>query len=191
MLEKIIGKIFKTLKKKLEVLSLGVKEKKKVVYACAVQKMDEFLVFFKKQAFVVEADAIAKSVIGKYSRLNSSFCKFVGVIVDRYSTLKSSFRKFVGVVVDKYSTLNSFFRSSVKNTIGKYIKLKSSFRSSVTKVIEALIVNRLFIAFARLVQKIFWVCAGIGIYACLLIKTQPDGYERVTDVLKHFFPWIW
>ena len=173
MLEKIIGKIFKTLKKKLEVLSLGVKEKKKVVYACAVQKMDEFLVFFKKQAFVVEADAIAKSVIG------------------RYSTLKSSFRKFVGVVVDKYSTLNSFFRSSVKNTIGKYIKLKSSFRSSVTKVIEALIVNRLFIAFARLVQKIFWVCAGIGIYACLLIKTQPDGYERVTDVLKHFFPWIW
>ena len=130
MLEKIIGKIFKTLKKKLEVLSLGVKEKKKVVYACAVQKMDEFLVFFKKQAFVVEADAIAKSVIGKYSRLNSSFCKFVGVIVDRYSTLKSSFRKFVGVVVDKYSTLNSFFRSSVKNTIGKYIKLKSSFRSS-------------------------------------------------------------
>ena len=45
--------------------------------------------------------------------------------------------------------------------------------------------NRLFIVFAVLVQKIFWVCVGISIYADILIKTQPDEYERVTDVLKY------
>ena len=191
MIKKVIENIFKILEKKLEVLSLSLGEKKKIMYAYAVQMVDEFLVFFGKQIFVVEANAIAERTVDRYSRLKSSFRKFVKVVVDRYSTLKSSFRKFVEVLVDRYSILKSFFRSSVKNTIDRYVKLKSSFHSSVKGVIEALIVNRLFIAFARLVQKIFWVCAGIGIYAFVLIKTQPDGYERVTDVLKHLFPWIW
>ena len=51
--------------------------------------------------------------------------------------------------------------------------------------------NKLFVAFARLVQKIFWVCVGTSIYAGILIKTQPDEYEKMTDVLKHLFFWMW
>ena len=191
MVRKVIENISKFFEKKLEVLNSSLRKKKKAVYAYLLQVVDKFLVFFEKQTFVIEANVVAESIIDKYSRLNFSFRKFVELVVERYRTLKSSFRKFVRVVVDSYSILKSFFRSLVENTIGRYIKLKSSFRSSVKRMIEALIVNRLFIAFARLVQKIFWVCAGIGIYACVLIKTQPDGYERVTDVLKHLFPWIW
>lgn len=58
-------------------------------------------------------------------------------------------------------------------------------------MIEALIIDGLFIAFARLVQKIFWIRVGMSICVAILIKIQPDDYERVTDVFKHSFFWIW
>ena len=82
-------------------------------------------------------------------------------------------------------------KAIAEDTVVRYNRSKSSFRSAVKKAFDALITNRLFIAFARLIQKIFWVCVGISIYAGILVKTQPDGYERVTDVLKHLFPWMW
>ena len=73
----------------------------------------------------------------------------------------------------------------------KYVRFKARFHRLAKKKVEALLRNKLFVFFARLVQKIFWTCVGIGIYAAILIKTQPDGYERVTDVLKRLFPWMW
>lgn len=69
----------------------------------------------------------------------------------------------------------------------EYFRLKSCLLNLVRKIIGALLVNALFIAFARLVQKIFWICAGVGIYVLVLIATQRDGYERVVTLLEHFF----
>ena len=78
-------------------------------------------------------------------------------------------------------------KAIVGSVVAEYFRLKSFFRSLVQKTIEASIINGLFIVFARLVQKIFWMRVGISIYTAILIKTRPDGYEWVTDVLKHLF----
>ena len=61
----------------------------------------------------------------------------------------------------------------------EYFRLKSYIPKFVRRVIGALLVNDLLIAFARLVQKIFWICAGIRIYVVVLITIQ----KIVTNVL--------
>ena len=78
------------------------------------------------------------------------------------------------------SSIGSIFKS-------EYFRLKSCVLNFVIRIIEALLVNAIFIAFARLVQKIFWIYAGIDIYAVVLIATQKDGYERVVILLEYFF----
>ena len=130
MVRKVIENISKFFEKKLEVLNSSLRKKKKAVYAYVLQVVDQFLVFFEKQGFGIEANAVAESIINKYS------------------------------------------------------KLKFSFGSSVGKVIKALI-----IAFAKLVKTILWILGGL--YFGLLLKTQTDVCERITDVLKYLFPWIW
>lgn len=82
-------------------------------------------------------------------------------------------------------------KAIVGSMVVEYFRLKSFFRSLVQEMIEAFIIDGLFTAFARLVQKIFWIRVGVSIYVAILIKIQPDGYERVTDVFKHPFFWIW
>lgn len=114
------------------------------------------------------------------------------------SNLSEKKRKVYRYAVQTRDKFFAFFEKQsflaeaiVESIIVEYLRLKCSFRSLVRKMIEALLQNRLFIAVARFVQKVFWVCAGIAIYAGVLIATQKDGYERVTDVLKHLFPWMW
>ena len=68
-----------------------------------------------------------------------------------------------------------------------FSRLKFCLYAFVKKMIEALLVNTLFIFFAKTVQAVFWVNAGIGIYAVGLIATQPDGYERVMNFFLHIF----
>ena len=137
-----------------------------------IRMWNKFLAFFEKQRLL--AETIAGIIVLCYSVLNSYFCDFVKVWGEFLVLLKKQ------AVVTKAIGIGA-----------EYLRLKSSFRNLVQETIAALIVNRLFIAFARLVQKIFWICVGISIYAGILIKTQPDEYERVTDVLKRLFPWMW
>ena len=73
--------------------------------------------------------------------------------------------------------------------VGECFKLKPFFRDLGRKMIEALIIDRLFIAFARLVQKVFWACAGISTYVVILIATKKDGREQLANILKHL--WLW
>ena len=165
----------KLLKSFLEEVQKGRESMKQRVGCNFVIRMwNEFLVFFEKQRLLAETIA--------------------GIIVLSHSTLYFYFRGFVKVC-GKFLVLlekQALVTKAIAKGIGaEYLRLKSSFYKLVQKTIAALIVNRLFIAFARLVQKIFWVCVGISIYAGILIKTQPDGYERVTDVLKRLFPWMW
>ena len=167
--------IRKWLKSFLEEVQKGRESIKQRVGSNFVIRMwNEFLVFFEKQRLLAETIA--------------------GIIVLSHSTLCSYFRDLVKVC-GKFLVLlekQALVTKAIAKGIGaEYLRLKSSFYRLVQKTIAALIVNRLFIAFARLVQKIFWVCVGISIYAGILIKTQPDGYERVTDVLKRLFPWMW
>ena len=167
--------IKKLLKSFLEEVQKGRESMKQRVGCNFVIRMwNEFLVFFEKQRLLAETIA--------------------GIIVLSHSTLYFYFRGFVKVC-GKFLVLlekQALVTKAIAKGIGaEYLRLKSSFYKLVQKTIAALIVNRLFIAFARLVQKIFWVCVGISIYAGILIKTQPDGYERVTDVLKRLFPWMW
>ena len=68
-----------------------------------------------------------------------------------------------------------------------FSRLKFRFYAFVKKMIEALLVNAVFILFAKTVQAVFWINMGIGIYAIALIATQPDGYERVMDFFLHMF----
>ena len=103
-----------------------------------------------------------------------------------------------GYVIQKLSNFLALFEKQAlvlkgigKAGVIKCVRFKARFRSLAKKRVEVLIKNKLFVFFARLVQKIFWTCVGIAIYAAILIKTQPDGYERVTDVLKRLFPWMW
>lgn len=92
---------------------------------------------------------------------------------------------------DRVSALLGKHVGRVKSIFGQFFKLKSSLFAFVKRVIEALLVNTLFIFFAKTVQAIFWICAGIGIYAVVLIATQPDGHERVMNFIKHVFGEGW
>ena len=106
---------------------------------------NKFLAFFEKQRLLAETETIAGIIVLCYSVLNSYFCDFVKV-----------WGEFL-VLLEKQAV--------VTKAIGaEYLRLKSSFRNLVQKTIAALIVNRLFIALARLVQKIF--CLRRHKYLC-------------------------
>ena len=68
-----------------------------------------------------------------------------------------------------------------------FSRFKFRFYAFVKKMIEALLVNAVFILFAKTVQAVFWINMGIAIYAIALIATQPDGYERVMNFFLHMF----
>ena len=93
--------------------------------------------------------------------------------------------------IQEKSKVSAFFweRSGrVKSVFASgFSRLKFRFYAFVKKMIEALLVNAVFILFAKTVQAVFWINMGIGIYAIALIATQPDGYERVMNFFLHMF----
>ena len=132
-----------------------------------------------RESLIVLREALG-FVFGKALEWRKGLNVLHGYIMQRLSNFLALFEKQELVI-----------KGVAKASAIKYVRFKARFRSLAKKKVEALIRNKFFIFFARLVQKIFWTCVGIGIYAAILIKTQPDGYERVTDVLKRLFPWMW
>ena len=171
---KVIGFFLKKALEGRELLSM--------VYDHVIIVVNKLIFLFEKQLFLIENKSYL--IVKTGSELMDSFGK------------QSLFlKRFGGQVRERFFILFEKRKLQVKGVVAdvllEYFRLTSYFRGLVQKKVDALVTNRLFIAFAILVQKVFWVCAGISIYAGILIKTQPDGHERVMGVLKHLFFWMW
>ena len=94
----------------------------------------------------------------------------------------------LGILIWRLSFfISSYLICQAMNNKKVYLRFKSRVIKFIKRAVNALLVNALFIAFAHMIQGVFWIIVGIGVYGVGLILTQPDGYERVLILLNHLF----
>ena len=121
------------------------------------------------------------------------FSSFFAHVKKFYSSMVRLLNGALKRAVQERNEASAFLRKQ-RSFIGlifklEYFRLKSCLLNLVRRIIGALLVNALFIAFARLVQKIFWICAGVGIYALVLIATPKRRLRTCSDSSRAFFWW--